>query len=133
MHVPAAAPERRWKNVPLSRERDPRRSRWLLTLFLGAVASLVPLAVYVVHQMECVRVRYKIEEMRGKRDRLEETERRLRIERATIQSLPSVEARAGSELGLVHPGPGQVVVAKTASPGRGAAASRAPDARAEAR
>ena len=125
--------ERRWKNVPLTRERDPRRSRWLVALVLGVAALAAPVIAYLLHQMEYVQVRYKIEEMRGKRDQLEETERRLRIERATIQSLPSVEARAGSELGLVRPGPGQVVVAKTASPGRGAAASRAPDARTEAR
>jgi len=127
MPVAAPVPERRWRNVTVTRERDPRRSRWLALLFLGIVAALVPVAVYLIQQMEYVQVRYRIEEQRSRRETLEETERRLRIERAALESLPSVEASATSKLGLVHPLPGQVVVAKSTAPGRGAAATRAPD------
>lgn len=126
MLVRAPAPERRWRNVPLGRERDSRRSRWLWTLLLGAIAAVIPVAVYLIQQMEYVQVRYRIEELRSRREKIEETERRLRVERATLQSLPSVESRA-SELGLIHPSPGAVVVARTSTPGRGVAAPRAPD------
>jgi len=126
--MPVATPEHRWRNVTVTRERDPRRSRWLAALFLGIVAALVPVAVYLVEQMAYVQVRYRIEELRGRRERLEETERRLRIERATLESLPSLEAGAETKLGLVHPLPGRVVVAKSQRAGRGGAATRAPDA-----
>ena len=128
MPVAGTLPEHRWRNVTVTRERDPRRSRWLAALFLGIVAALVPVAIYLIEQMAYVQVRYRIEELRGRRERLEETERRLRIERATLEALPSLEAGAEAKLGLVHPQPGQVVVAKTHRAGRGGAATRAPDA-----
>lgn len=128
MQSAAPSSRHRWRNVPLTRERDARRSRWLWTLLLGAIAAAVPVAMYLLQQMECVQVRYRIEELRSRKDRLEESERRLRIERATLESLPSVETRAERELGLVRPSPERTLVVRSGSPGRGTAAPRAPDA-----
>jgi cell division protein FtsL len=125
MTVPAQAEPRRWRNVTVVREGDPRRMRWVLILFAGILAATVPVAAYLVQQMQYVETRYQIEDLRGRLQRLEETERRLRIERATLETLPRVEKRALGELGLVHPTPHQMVVVRSSAPGRGTASSRA--------
>jgi cell division protein FtsL len=126
MPAPVPAEPRRWRNVTVVREGDPRRLRWVLFLFLGIAAAVAPVAAYLVQQMQFVEARYRIEELRGRLQRLEETERRLRIERATLETLPRVEERAIDELGLVHPTPRQVVVVRSSAPGRGSASPRAP-------
>jgi cell division protein FtsL len=126
MRVAVPSEPHRWRNVPLVRERDPRWSRWVWLLVLGAVAVAAPIAAYLVEKMQYVEVRYEIEAQRGRRERLQEVERRLRIERATLEALPRVEGRALDELGLVHPTPRQVVVIRSSVPGRGNAAPRAP-------
>jgi cell division protein FtsL len=126
MPVQVQAHPRRWRNVTVVREGDPRRLRWVLLLFLGVVAAAAPVAAYLIQQMQYVEARYRIEEQRGRLQRLEETERRLRIERAHLETLPEVEARALDELGLVHPSPRQVVVVRSSVPGRGSASPRSP-------
>jgi cell division protein FtsL len=126
MGVPVPAESRRWRNVTVVREGDPRRLRWVVFLFLGVAAAVAPVAAYLIQQMQYVETRYRVEELRGRLQRLEETERRLRIERATLETLPRVEERANDELGLVHPTPRQVVVVRSSSPGRGSASPRSP-------
>lgn len=121
-------PGRRWRNVGVTREHDTRRTRWLWGLLLGLAAAAVPLAFYVIQQMNYVQVRYKIEELRGQQERLLEAERRLRIERAALEALPVVEERAVRELDLARPVPERVVVVPATSPGRGDRSPRAPDA-----
>ena len=126
MSIPMPAEPRRWRNVTVVRERDTRRSRWVLLFLLGVAAAAAPVAAYLIQQMQYVEARYRIEEMRGRLQRLEETERRLRIERASLETLPQVEARATDELGLVHPESRQVVVVRSSAPGRGNASPRSP-------
>ncbi len=124
MTVPAPSESRRWHNVTVVREQDPRRMRWVLILFAGILAAAIPVAAYLVQQMRYVEARYRTEDLRGRLTRLVETERRLRIERATLERLPRVEERAQGELGLVHPTPRQRVVVRSSAPDRGSAASR---------
>lgn len=112
-------PGRRWKNVDLVRERDDRRVRRLWSWLLGVVAAFAPTAWYLLQQMEYVQVAYRIEELRDQQERLSETERRLTVERATLEALSRVESRAARELGLVHPAPEQVVVVGDRSLERG--------------
>jgi cell division protein FtsL len=126
MPVFAPAEPRQWRNVTVIRERDPRSSRWAVLLLLGIAAAAVPIALYLIQQMQYVQARYKIEDLRSRRARLEETERRLRIEKAQLEALPPVEKRALVELGLVHPTPRQSVVVRSSAPGHGSAAPRAP-------
>jgi cell division protein FtsL len=126
MSVSAPAELRHWRNVTVVRERDPRPSRWVILLLLGIAAAAVPIAAYLIQQMQYVQACYRIEELRSRRERLEETERRLRIEKATLEALPRVEGRALDELGLVHPTSRQFVVVRSSAPGRGGAAPRAP-------
>lgn len=124
MEALVSASGRRWRNVPLVRERDMRRARFSLGLLLAIVASMTPFAVYLLEQFDYLHVRYKIEELRAQHDRLVEAERRLRIERAGLSALPRVEARAAGMLGLVHPLPEQVLVVRRLKPG--SAVPRAP-------
>lgn len=126
----APAPTRRWRNVPLVRERDVRRTRSLWILLLGLAAAVAPLAFYLLQQMAFVQVRYAIEEKRAERRRLEEDERWLRIERAARAAFPMVEravaARSGDEPPLTRAVSRNVVVVRQAAAGRGTAAPRAP-------
>lgn len=122
----AGNPNRRWRNARLVRQRDIRRTRWLSGLLLGIVVAVAPFTVYLLQQMEYVRVRYKIEELRTQQNRLVEMEQRLRIDRASLQTPSRVESRAVRELGLIHPSPYEVVVVHRPAPGHGSLVARAP-------
>lgn len=117
---------RRWKNAGLVRGRDPRaRSRWIL--LLGLVALAAPVIAWLVQQMEYVRVRYEIEELRAQYERLEEMEQRLRIRRASLVTPTRVERTARRDLGLVQPPTEQVVVVRRTRVAEGTWLARAPD------
>jgi len=120
------APGRRWRNAPVEREPDRARTRGLAVILLWMAAAVAPLTVYLVQQMEYVRVRYEIEELRAHRDRLAEAEQRLRIERARLTSPARVERCAVNDLGLVNPPPSRVVVLARTTPGSEGLVARAP-------
>ena len=111
MAAPAISTPRRWQNLPVVRELDRNRARWIWTVLFGLVLALAPIAVYVVQSMRYVEAGYAIEELRKTEERLLETERRLRIERAVHEALPGVEQQA-TKLGLVRPGPDRVIVTR---------------------
>jgi len=121
-----SAPSRGWRNAPVVREPDKARTRGLAVIVLWMAAAVAPLPLYLVQQMEYVRVRYEIEELRVRRDRLAEAEQRLRIERARLTSPARVERCAVSDLGLVNPPPSRVVVLARTTPGSEELVARAP-------
>jgi cell division protein FtsL len=106
----ASEPLRRWRNSALHREVDTDRARWVTRVVLGALVAALPFAAYLLQTMSYVQTRYALENVRVREEHLVESERRYRIEKATLEALPSVEARAGRELGLARPSPSQVVV-----------------------
>lgn len=106
-----------WRNITVLREHDHRGTRWLFGVVAGIVVALSPFVFYLLRQIDYVHVRYQIEELRAQNDRLIEAERRLRMEQATLESLPRVEERAERELGLVRPTPERVVVIRSIPPG----------------
>jgi hypothetical protein len=106
----ATEPARRWRNSPLHREVDNRHARWVWKVALGVAIALMPFAVYLLQTMTYVQTSYAIEELRVRESGLLEAERKLRIERAMLESLPAVEERAGRELGLEHAPASRVVV-----------------------
>jgi cell division protein FtsL len=124
-------PKHHWRNAPVVRERDIALTRRLSVLLLWMAAAVAPFTFYLVQQMEYVRVRYKIEELRAQRDRLVEAEQRLRIERAGLTSPARVERSAIRKLGLVNPPPTRVVVIPRgqlgSTPRSDALLARAPD------
>ena len=103
-------PVRRWRNVPVQREVDSHRARWVWKVVLGAAIAVAPFAVYLLQIMSYVEIEYAVEDLRGQEARLSEQELRLSIRKAGLEALPAVEVRAGKELGLARPAAGHVVV-----------------------
>lgn len=97
-------------NSQVVREVDPRMSRdiWLLLLLVAAlVGGLVLYAWPNLELREAARVK---EQMSRERERLQEENRKLRLEKATLESLRRVEAIAVRDLGLVPPPPESLLV-----------------------
>ena len=94
------------------RERDRRRLR-TMALVLGLSACLVGSALGVVWlKVQQVRLAYRLDALRTVKIELEDLNRQLRIELATLRSLARIEEKARAELGMVPPVPGQVRMAR---------------------
>lgn len=103
-------------NSQVVREVDPRMSRdiWLLLLLVAAlVGGLVLYAWPNLELREAARVK---EQMSRERERLLEENRKLRLEKATLESLRRVEAIATRDLGLVSPPPASLLVVERPVP-----------------
>jgi cell division protein FtsL len=103
-------------NSKVVREVDPRMSRdiWLLVLLVGAlVGGLVLYAWPNLELREAARVK---EQMSRERERLQEENRKLRLEKATLESLRRVESIATRELGLRPPPPEALLVVERPVP-----------------
>jgi cell division protein FtsL len=93
------------------RERDRRRLRSMAgMLCLGCVVVGAVLG-YVWLQVQRVRVSYGIESLRASRTRLEEQNRKLQLEVASLRAFARVDS-AARRLGLTAPGPDQVRIAR---------------------
>jgi cell division protein FtsL len=103
---------RRWVNRSVAREVDRDRARWLRGVFVAMLLAAAPFAAYLLEQNECLRLSYEASALRQRREQLLEQERRLRMERATRESLEKIEAWALRQRGLVHPSPEHVVVVR---------------------
>ena len=84
-------PRRNWRNRQLAREPDERRNRSLWSLLLWMLVAVAPLAYYLHQQNECLKLNYELGDLRVEREHMAETERRLRAERATLESLEQIE------------------------------------------
>ena len=103
-------------NSKVVREVDPRMSRdiWLLVLLVGAlVGGLVLYAWPNLELREAARVK---EQMSRERERLQEENRKLRLEKATLENLRRVETIATRELGLKPPPPESLLVVERPRP-----------------
>ena len=125
MSAHATASPRRWRNSPVVRELDHTRARWIWTVLFGVVIAATPFVVYLFYIVRYVETSYALEDIRGRQERLLESERRLRIERAVLEALPEVERKAAHGLGLVRPAPERVIVVRrsAAAPTSGSAVS----------
>ena len=118
----------RWKDSPVVREHDSRRTQRSVALVAALVISVSPFFFYLVEQIRYLGTRYRIDEVRSQHAKLVEAERRLRTERAQLAALPGIEERAIRELGLVRPTPEEILVLSSPKP-LGGGGVRAPDAR----
>jgi hypothetical protein len=66
---------------------------------------------------------YRLDALRQHRAGIEETNRRLRVEMATLRSLSRIEGKARTELGMVAPARDQVRLAREFIQGPAAAAA----------
>jgi cell division protein FtsL len=103
-------------NSQVVREVDPRMSRdiWLLLLLVAAlVGGLVLYAWPNLELREAARVK---EQMSRERERLQEENRKLRLEKATLENLHRVESIATRDLGLNAPAAESVLVVERPAP-----------------
>jgi len=98
----------------LVRERDPRSMRQLGVLFALCAAATALFLFSLRQRVELTRLNYRIEELRGKRAALVETQKGLRLERSALRSLPRVERLARQRLGMAPAEPQQMLVASDA-------------------
>ncbi|HUG53322.1 MAG TPA: cell division protein FtsL [Vicinamibacteria bacterium] len=107
-------------NSQVVRELDPRANRdlwWLLVLVMTLVAGL---GLYAWPHLEIRETSRAQERMSRERERLLEENRKLRLEKASLQNLRRVEAIATRHLGLESPPASHVVVVerpRVAAPG----------------
>ena len=112
------------QSTTVVRERDRHRLRAMAgmvclgSLLVGAVLG------YVWLQVQRVRVSYETEALRGTRARLEEQNRKLQLELASLRAFARVDS-AARRLGLTPPGPDQIRLAReyVAPEGAGRSAS----------
>ena len=107
-------------NSKVVREVDPRASRDLWWLFAVVAILVCGLVLYAwphlqVREVDVARVR-----MSRERETLIEENRKLRLEKASLQNLRRVEQIATRDLGLRTPPPETLVVVELPAPARGA-------------
>jgi hypothetical protein len=106
----SAPGHRRWSNRAVAREVDHDRARWLWGVCAALLLAAAPFAAYLLEQNESVKLSYEASALRQRLEQLLEQERRLRMQRAALESLERIETWALRRRGLVHPSLEQVIV-----------------------
>jgi cell division protein FtsL len=97
-------------NSGIVREVDPRTSRDLVAMLLLTVILVGGLVLYAWPHFQMRQTAIATESMQRERDRLIEENRKLRLEKASLENLARVEAIAERHLGLAKPPADRVVV-----------------------
>jgi cell division protein FtsL len=103
-------------NSQVVRERDPRAGRELWLLLAVVAAFVASLVLYAWPSLELRQAGQARARMEREKERLIEENRKLRLERSTLENLRRVETIATRDLGLVTPPPEQVVVVEKPAP-----------------
>jgi cell division protein FtsL len=103
-------------NSQVVRERDPRAGRELWLLLAVAAVLVASLVLYAWPSLELRQAGQARGRMERERERLIEENRKLRLERSTLENLRRVETIATRDLGLVTPPPEKVVVVEKPAP-----------------
>lgn len=90
-------------NARLVKEKDRARARELRRLLVCGAAIVVPLLVYVWQRVDFLRVSYEVEAMKNERQKLQEQNQQLTVERSFLLSPDRIEHLARKEIGLVDP------------------------------
>jgi cell division protein FtsL len=117
------------RNEQLVRELDRKRHRELFWVaFLGVVLTLAVIG-YAWPHFELIRLGYRMEELREKRDELALSKRKLELQLATESDPARIESIARNELGMEYPRPEQIVVIEAVGPDSEvkSTAARSPD------
>jgi cell division protein FtsL len=102
-------------NSRVVREVDPRTRRELRAVFALVLALVAALALYAWPHMELRQTGLDILRLQRERERLLERNRKLRLEKASLEDLSRVEALATDELGLAAPAAHEVIVVEPPS------------------
>ena len=96
-------------NSRLVREVDvERRREWFGLLGMGTLVFLFGLLVACQH-FKCVRHGYQIEQLKAEYAALEDQNHQLRLEEAALADPQRIDTLARTQLGMVTPGPQQVI------------------------
>ena len=94
------------------RESDRHRLRAMLTGVLAAGVLVTLVLGLVGLRMQQVRLSYRLDALRTARTQAEESNRRLNVEKASLQSLARIEVEARARFGMVAPTQQQVQLAR---------------------
>jgi cell division protein FtsL len=112
-------------NSKVVRELDPRSSRELVGLLLLVAALVAGAVLYAWPHFAARQTGSRAVELQRERERLLEENRKLRLEKASLEDLRRVERIAGEKLGLEAPDAEHVVVIERPSqPAPGARLAR---------
>lgn len=104
------------RNNPIVREVDRDRNRTIVRHTLLGVVILGALLWSAGQPFELIVIGYRLEQMQGRKAELERLNRHLRLEQATLTSPQRLQDLATRELGLVSPGPSDIVVIERVTP-----------------
>ena len=104
------------RNNPVIREADRRERREFRRIMLLACLSVGLLLFSAWQHFETLRSGYAIEDLRQFRAYEEAVNRQLRLNLETLRAPQKIDERARRELGLVAPGPAEVVVIERVRP-----------------
>lgn len=91
------------RNEQLVRELDSKRHRELFMVALTGLALTAAVIAFTYPHFEMIRLGYRMEELREKREELIEAKRHLELQRATELAPSRIEAIATEKLGMVYP------------------------------
>ena len=94
------------------RENDSRRLRAMLAAVVATGVAVAIVLGLVGLRMQQVRLSYRLDTLRAAKAEAEEMNRRLRVEKASLQSLARIELEARTRLGMVVPTRQQVQLAR---------------------
>ncbi len=94
------------KNEQLVRELDRKRHRELFMVALTGLVLTAAVIAYAWPHFEMIRLGYRMEELREKREELVEQKRHLELQRATEVAPLRIETIAREELHMVYPDTG---------------------------
>ena len=103
-------------NSRVVREVDPRARRELRTVFVLVLALVAALALYAWPHMELRQTGLNILRLERERERLVERNRKLRLEKASLEDLGRVEELARDRLKLIAPPAEDVVMVEPPRP-----------------
>ncbi|MGH7317041.1 MAG: hypothetical protein ACREJS_12345, partial [Candidatus Rokuibacteriota bacterium] len=93
------------------------RLRSMAAAVVGAGLAVALILGVVGLRVQQVRLSYRLDALRSSRAEVEEINRRLRVEMATLRSLSRIEGKARTELGMVVPARDQIRLAREFVPG----------------
>lgn len=103
-------------NSQIVRERDPRANRDLVFLLVGVAVLVCGAVLYAWPHLEMRQTGIVTEQMQRERDRLVEENRKLRLEKASLENLQRVESIATRNLRLERPPAENVYIVEAPAP-----------------
>ena len=107
-------------NSRLVKVADTERNREMMQFTMACVLLFVLALAYMWQHYSAIEYGYRIQAMRGERDRLVEVNRALRLEEASLRDPQRIDALARG-MGMIQPQPGQVVQLDAPNPEDGGA------------